>query len=217
LTPSDPIDPYAHYTAGHRYEFLGTYELTRTPGDTHEYSNVSAGLRGHALAVRAGNTDYESLVRARILGPRRMDDAVIAIPHRLRDRVAVAHDDNLDPVPDWNLGVLDGAGECHSSLSDLLLFLDALCANNSPIASMVPPLIAARAQGGMELGWPHPDGGIAISRWGATRGSRSFVRCIPEWRGRRAEQRGNRRCRRSRSPRAGSAFCEALVPPGDSR
>jgi CubicO group peptidase (beta-lactamase class C family) len=110
LTPNDPTDPYAHYTADHLYEFLATYELTRTPGDTYEYSHVGAGLLGHALAVRAGNTDYESLVRARILGPLRMDDTVIAVPHRLRDRVAVAHDDNLDPVPDWNLGVLAGAG-----------------------------------------------------------------------------------------------------------
>jgi serine-type D-Ala-D-Ala carboxypeptidase/endopeptidase len=181
LTPNDPTDPYAHYTADHLYEFLATYELTRTPGDTYEYSHVGAGLLGHALAVRAGNTDYESLVRARILGPLRMDDTVIAVPHRLRDRVAVAHDDNLDPVPDWNLGVLAGAGGFHSSLSDLLLFLDALCDQDSPIASMVSPLIAGRAQGGMELGWPHPDGGIAISHWGATGGSRSFVRCIPEW------------------------------------
>jgi serine-type D-Ala-D-Ala carboxypeptidase/endopeptidase len=56
------------------------------------------------------------------------------------------------------MGVLAGAGGFHSSLSDLLLFLDALCANDAPIASMVPPLIATGAQGGMELGWPHPDG-----------------------------------------------------------
>jgi serine-type D-Ala-D-Ala carboxypeptidase/endopeptidase len=181
LTPNDPADPYAHYTVEHLYAFLASYELTRTPGDTYEYSNVGAGLLGHALVVRAGNTDYESLVHARILGPLGMEDTVIAIPHRLRDRIAVAHDDNLDPVPAWNLGVLAGAGGFRSTLSDLLLFLDALCDHDSPIASMVAPLVAGRAQGGMELGWPHPDGGVAISHWGATGGARSFVRCIPEW------------------------------------
>jgi serine-type D-Ala-D-Ala carboxypeptidase/endopeptidase len=125
LIPNDHADPYAHYTAEHLYEFLATRELTRTPGDTYEYSNLGAGLLGHALAVRAGNSDFESLVRDRILGPIGMNDTVIAIPHRLRDRVAVAHDDSLDPVPTWNLGALAGAGGFRSTVADLLLFLDA--------------------------------------------------------------------------------------------
>jgi serine-type D-Ala-D-Ala carboxypeptidase/endopeptidase len=179
LVPNDPADPYAHYTAEHLYEFLATYELTRTPGDTYEYSNLAAGLLGHALVVRAGNTDYERLVRDRILGPIGMNDTVIAIPHRLRDRVAVAHDDSLDPVPNWNLGVLAGAGGFRSTVADLLLFLDALCDHGSPIASMVPHLIAARAHAGMELGWSHPNAGIAISHWGATGGSRSSCGVFP--------------------------------------
>jgi serine-type D-Ala-D-Ala carboxypeptidase/endopeptidase len=175
LTPNDPADPYAHYTADHLYEFLANYELTRTPGDTYEYSNLGVGLLGHALVLRAGNT------RTRILAPLGMDDTVITIPHRLVDRVAIARDDTLDPVPAWSLGILGGAGAFRSSPSDLLLFLDALCDRDSPIASMVSPLIAARAQGGMELGPPHPDGGIANSHWGGTGGSRCFVRCIPAW------------------------------------
>jgi serine-type D-Ala-D-Ala carboxypeptidase/endopeptidase len=181
LTPNDPADPYAHYTVDQLYEFLADYELTRTPGDTYEYSNLGVGLLGHALVARAGYTDYETLVRARILAPLGMNDTVIAIPRRLRRRIAGAHDDSLDTVPAWNMGILAAAGAFRSSVSDLLVFLDALCDHDSPIASMVPPLIGARAQGGMELGAPHPDGGVAISHWGATGGSRSFVRCIPEW------------------------------------
>ena len=31
------------------------------------------------------------------------------------------------------------------------------------------------------MGPPHPDGGIAISHSGGTGGSRSLIRCIPEW------------------------------------
>jgi serine-type D-Ala-D-Ala carboxypeptidase/endopeptidase len=68
-----------------------------------------------------------------------MNDTVIAMPHRLRDRVAVAHDDSVDPVPTWTLGVLAGAGGFRSTVADLLLFLDALCDQDSPIASMVSP------------------------------------------------------------------------------
>jgi D-alanyl-D-alanine-carboxypeptidase/D-alanyl-D-alanine-endopeptidase len=176
-----PDDPYAKYTAEKLYQFLATHELTRTPGDSFEYSNLGVGLLGHALVLRAGASGYESLIRARILGPLRMDDTVIAIPSRLTANVASGNDDNLDRVSDWNFDVLAGAGAFRSSLSDLLRFMDALCDQDSPISSMVGPLTTPRDQGGLELGPPHPDGGIAISHSGGTGGFRSFVRCIPEW------------------------------------
>lgn len=182
LEPNDPNDPYGQYTAENLYEFLREYELTRTPGDIFEYSNVGVGLLGHALVLRAGAADYESLIRSRILAPLRMDDTVIAIPPRLSADVAISHDDNLDPVPNWNFDVLAGAGALRSNLSDLLLFMDALCdPERSPIGSMIGPLVTSRDRGGLELGPPHPNGGIAISHSGGTGGFRSFVRCIPEW------------------------------------
>ncbi len=74
-----------------------------------------------------------------------------------------------------------GAGALRSNAADLLLFLEAFGDPNSPIGAIVPPLITPRAQGGMELGPLHPDGGIAISHSGGTGGTRSFVRYIPEW------------------------------------
>ena len=181
LKPNDPADPYAHYTVDHLYAFLASHELVRTPGDTFEYSNLGVGLLGHALVLRAGAGDYESLVRHCILGPLGMNDTVVAMPSRLLDRVAVPHDSNLDPVPLWDLGILAGAGALRSSASDLLVFLDALCDAESPIAPMVGLLVTPRAQGGTELGPPHPDGGIAISHAGGTGGTRTFARCIPDW------------------------------------
>jgi serine-type D-Ala-D-Ala carboxypeptidase/endopeptidase len=176
-----PGDPYASYTAEKLYQFLATHELVRTPGDSFEYSNLGAGLLGHALVLRAGASGYERLIRARILDPLRMDDTVIAIPPRCADNVASGHDDSLDPVPDWNFDVLAGAGAFRSNLSDLLRFMDAVCDQASPIASMIGPLMTPRDQGGLELGPPHPDGGIALSHSGGTGGFRSLVRCVPEW------------------------------------
>ncbi len=61
--PRDSDDPYAHYTANQLYEFLGEYELSLTPGDVYTYSNVGAGLLGHALALRSSSVDYKILVR----------------------------------------------------------------------------------------------------------------------------------------------------------
>ena len=176
-----PSDPYAGYTAEKLYQFLAGHELIRTPGDSFEYSNLGVGLLGHALVLRAGADGYESLIRNRILDPLRMDDTVIAIPSRLKDNVASGHDENLDPVPDWNLDVLAGAGALRSNLSDLLRFMDALYDQGSPISSMIGPLVTPRDQGGLGLGPPHPDGGIALSHAGGTGGFRSFAVCIPEW------------------------------------
>ena len=176
-----PRNPYAGYTAEKLYQFLATHELIRTPGDSFEYSNLGVGLLAHALVLRAGAGDYENLIRDRILDPLRMDDTVIALPSRLKANVASGHDESLDPVPDWNSGVLAGAGAFRSNLSDLLRFMDALCDQNSPISSMIGPLVTLRHQGGLELGKPHPDGGIGLSHGGGTVGFRSFVGCIPEW------------------------------------
>lgn len=176
-----PNDPYARYTAESLYQFLATHELVRTPGDSFEYSNLGVGLLGHALVLRANARDYESLIRSRILDPLRMDDTVIAIPSRLTDSIASGHDDSFDPVSNWNFDVLAAAGAFRSNVSDLLRFMDALCDGDSPISSMIGPLITPRSQGGLELGPPHPDGGIAISHSGGTGGFRTFVRCVPEW------------------------------------
>jgi serine-type D-Ala-D-Ala carboxypeptidase/endopeptidase len=176
-----PSDPYAGYTAEKLYQFLAAHELIRTPGDSFEYSNLGVGLLAHALVLRAGASGYESLIRARILDPLRMDETVIAIPSRLTDNIASGHDESLDPVPDWSLGVLAGAGAFRSNLSDLLRFMDALCDQGSPISSMIGPLVTPRDQGGLELGKPHPDGGIGLSHAGGTGGFRSFVGCIPDW------------------------------------
>jgi CubicO group peptidase (beta-lactamase class C family) len=69
---------YAAYSAERLYQFLASHELIRAPGDSFEYSNVCAGLLGHAPVLRAGASGYENLIRARILDPLRMDDTVIA-------------------------------------------------------------------------------------------------------------------------------------------
>jgi D-alanyl-D-alanine-carboxypeptidase/D-alanyl-D-alanine-endopeptidase len=124
--PDRPGGPYAAYSAERLYQFLASHELIRTPGDSFEYSNVGAGLLGHALVLRAGASGYESLIRARILQPPRMDDTVIAIPSRLAANVASGHDDSLEPTSDWTFDVLAGTGALRSTMSDLLRFTDAV-------------------------------------------------------------------------------------------
>jgi D-alanyl-D-alanine-carboxypeptidase/D-alanyl-D-alanine-endopeptidase len=180
-SPDRPGGPYAAYSAERLYQFLAGYELIRTPGESFEYSNVGAGLLGHALVLRAGASGYESLIRARILDPLRMDDTVIAIPSRLAANVASGHDDSLEPTSNWTFDVLAGTGAFRSTLSDLLRLMDAVCDRGSPIASIIRPLLTPRDRGGLELAKPHPGGAMALSKPGGTGGFRGFVRCIPEW------------------------------------
>lgn len=181
LQPIAPDDPYAHYTANQLHEFLETYELPLTPGEVFTYSNVGAGLLGHALTRRAASPDYETLLRERILAPLGMRDTVIGLPPRLAHRLASPHNSSLDAISLWNFDVLAGAGALRSTAADMLAFLEALADARSPIGDMVSPVIAPREQGGMGLGAPHPDGGMAIAHAGGTGGSRSSIRYIPEW------------------------------------
>lgn len=179
--PDRPNGPYAAYSAERLYQFLASHELIRTPGDSFEYSNVGVGLLGHALVLRAGASDYESLIRARVLDPLQMHDTVIAIPTGLAGNIASGHDDSLEPATDWAFDVLAGTGALRSTVPDLLRFVDAVCDENSSLAPIIRPLMTPRDQGGFELAKPHLDGVVALSKPGGTGGARSFVKCIPEW------------------------------------
>lgn len=164
LGPNDPADPYAHCTAQHLHDLLAGHELEQTPGDTVGYSNLGAGLRAHALSLRAG-MDYESLVRARILAPLGMDSTVIVVPPALASWMAQRHVVNLDPVTDWYLGVLAGAGRLRSCVSDLLVFLEMIMDHEgSPLVPAAALLVAPRDQRG-------PGSGMVANRWGHSPGA----------------------------------------------
>jgi len=75
---SDRAQPFADFSVERLHDFLGCYRLDRDPGAAHAYSNVGAGLLGHALARRAGKS-FETLVRERIAGPLGMPDTTIAL------------------------------------------------------------------------------------------------------------------------------------------
>ena len=49
LSPADVNDPYNEYTPEMLFEFLGEYELHRTPGEEFEYSNYAYMVLGQSL------------------------------------------------------------------------------------------------------------------------------------------------------------------------
>jgi hypothetical protein len=124
FAPADPSNPYADYSAERLYEFLRGHTLTRDIGERAEYSNIGAGLLGHALSRRAG-TSYEALVTDRILQPLGMTNTRVVLRSEDRARLAQGHSASGTPVPNWDLDALAGAGALRSNADDMLTFLAA--------------------------------------------------------------------------------------------
>ncbi len=188
LHPKDPANPYADYTVEQLYQFLSTYQLTRDIGSQFEYSNLGGGLLGLALARRAG-MDYEALVHSRITAPLGMTSTAITLSPEMKARLAVGHDAQLKPVPNWDIPTLAGAGALRSSANDLLTFLAAnLGSIKSPLAPAMSSMLAVRRPTGapglgeIGLGWlvTKPSDIEIVWHNGGTGGYRSFVGFEPK-------------------------------------
>ena len=102
FTPKDPANPYADYSVKQMYEFLSRCQPAREAGEAFEYSNLGAGLLGHALARRAGKT-YEALVVERICKPLGMSDTAVTLKQPTRSRLAPGHDAAGEPASNWDI------------------------------------------------------------------------------------------------------------------
>ena len=125
LAPADWANPYADYTVEHLYEFLAGHKLARDIGEAVEYSNLGYGLLGQVARARERAVDYETLITQRILEPLEMSDTAVELTPPSRERLAPGHDEELQPVPNWDIPTLAGAGSLRSTVNDLLIFLEA--------------------------------------------------------------------------------------------
>ena len=187
LEPADWANPYADYTVELLYEFLAGHELASNVGEAVEYSNLAYGVLGHALALTEG-VDYETLIAQRILEPLEMTDTAVELAPPLRDRLAPGHDAELQPVPNWDIPTLAGAGALRSTVNDLLIFLEAnLGLSQTPlqeamVRTHVPQVTDPALGMDIGLGWIIADEGDRRFLWhnGATGGYSSFIGFDPE-------------------------------------
>jgi CubicO group peptidase (beta-lactamase class C family) len=181
LSPTDGNNPFAGYTAEAMYAFLNGYTLTRNPGALYEYSNFGAGLLGHLLAHLA-QTDYETLIQRRVSAVLGLPDTRIRLTAEQRERLARGYSGVL-PIPEFEMGALEGAGALRSSAADLMAFL---AANRGWVESPLLPAMteahrarAATPTAGLSigLGWHllTLSRGTAVWHDGATIGHRAFV------------------------------------------
>ena len=117
FTPKDKSNPFADYTVENLYAFLAEHELRFAPCTHYEYANLGFGLLGHALALRAGKS-YEELVISRICAPLGMDDTRITLSGSMQSRLARGHNSTLNPVANWDIPTLAGAGALRSTTND---------------------------------------------------------------------------------------------------
>jgi CubicO group peptidase (beta-lactamase class C family) len=156
--PKDPFNPYADYSSEKLYEFLSRYTLPRDPGEKYEYSNVAVGLLGHALARRAGMS-YEALLRERVFEPLKMSSSTITFSAEHRKHLATGHNAVLQPVSNWDLDAIAGAGAIRSSVNDMLKFLSAASGRTpSPLAPAFNRMLSVRKSTGgplleIAMGW----------------------------------------------------------------
>lgn len=123
-------DPYAGYSEAKLLTFLQAPPMNSEPGAQAVYSNLAVGLLGYALAQQAG-ADFASELERRVLNPLGMHDTAIALTDDQRSRMAGPHNGDGDPDHLWHLNVLAGAGGIRSSMSDMLVYLQAQLAPES--------------------------------------------------------------------------------------
>ena len=116
-------NPYASFTVADLERATREARLRREPGTKVRYSNFGAGLLGHALALRTGQS-YAELVDERISRPLSLSDTAVAIPDDGAPRFAVGHSRRGRPVHHCDLPALAGARALRSTAADLLRFLE---------------------------------------------------------------------------------------------
>ncbi len=184
FNPPDAKRPYLHYTSEALYAFLSAHMLRRLPGDSYEYSNLAAGLLGHALGLRAKQT-YTAMLRSRITRPLGISFTHLEVPQVAEANVAPPHTADGIPTEPWDFATLTGAGAIRSNVNDMLVFARAnLAPDDSPLGKALklaqrihwkPKTAGAPSMG---LGW---HAGAGAQRWhnGQTGGYHSFVSIDP--------------------------------------
>jgi D-alanyl-D-alanine-carboxypeptidase/D-alanyl-D-alanine-endopeptidase len=167
---------------------LAATTLRCTPGTGGiAYSNVGAGVLGHALVAASGAPDFGELVRARICAPLGMVDTVLLPDDEQTAREATGHRSRRRLTGHWKIAGLPGAGALRSTADDMLTFLHAqLRPEDTPLGPAITLSHEERRPGkrlGIGLGWlrvPLRGGHTVLWHNGGTGGFRAFAGIVPD-------------------------------------
>jgi serine-type D-Ala-D-Ala carboxypeptidase/endopeptidase len=180
-------DPWDAVDRASLLNALAMTRLRQTPGTGRiAYSNLGAGVLGHALVAASPHDDFGELVRSRMCEPLGMPDTVLLPDTDQARRQAVGHRRRRRPTGHWQVAGLPGAGALRSTAADMLTFLHAqLDPATTPIGSAITLTHQERRPGnrlGIGLGWlrvPAPGGRVMLWHNGGTGGFRAFAGFVP--------------------------------------
>jgi CubicO group peptidase (beta-lactamase class C family) len=139
---TDLGNPYARLTEADLLSTLTATQLMRAPGSQWEYSNFAMMVLSYALAKRSG-TDFETLLRERLLSPLGMSDTYIA-KRPPNVRVAQGHLSNAMPAGPWDFHVdMAGVGGVRATLPDMVRYLEGELGTRE---SQITPALARTQQ-----------------------------------------------------------------------
>lgn len=128
------LNPYKDFGAEELKRYLTEkLVLLHNPGEKSEYSNLGVGLLGFVLS-KIDNSSYENLIQTKIFEKYNMFNST-TIRSKTMDKLVMGLNENGEEVPNWDLGVLMGAGGVLSTSEDLSKFaLANFDANNKDLA-----------------------------------------------------------------------------------
>ena len=120
----DPSNPYALIDADSVLATLSQSTLNRAPGSKFEYSNFAMML-ATLMLTRQTNTDFETLLQTRLLGPLGMASSYVnARPAGVT--AAQGHLPNTQAAPAWTFQTDSaGVGGVRATLDDMTRFVQA--------------------------------------------------------------------------------------------
>lgn len=185
FSPQNPSNPYQDYTVDSLFKYLESCSLTRTPGESFEYSNIGMGLLGHALSSRSGKS-YEEMIKDLICSKLNMPNTSISLSDEMALNFASGHH-LAQEVDHWDILGLAGTGALRSNIKDMANFLVAnMNGSKSPVHALLCQChqqqyspMPAFAVG---LGWMLSTSNQAELVWhnGGTGGFRSYLGFNPK-------------------------------------
>lgn len=142
----DKRNAYAEYDRKKLSALLAKLEPERAageapPGKDDGYSNLGAGLVGHALVHAAKAPSYDWLLRERVCRPLGLFDTTEALTGEQFARLARGHTEEGEPGPHWDFATLSACGGLRASADDLLRFAAAAVGDTK--TDLAPALAAS--------------------------------------------------------------------------
>ncbi len=181
-------NPYSHYGLAELGRNLAEIKLESDPGCKYAYSNLGAGVLGHALVGATRASSYDQLLVRRVTGPLGMRDTLCRLNAEQQERKPPGHGFLGGEVAPWDFASCEGCGGLRSTMHDMLWFAAANLGR--PKTDLLPSMLLAqeprrdtgRKDERIGLCWHtrrRPGGKDIVWHNGGTGGYRSFLGLAP--------------------------------------